>query len=119
MGGLAGAEVTGGAGATACLPIDIFAVLDGEHIQPFRSDAAVENAIGPDPVGPDLVLLKVAFQRFAVERMIGEVTESFFHSFSRVGEKGVGSLSFVQDAQEKTPDPLSFLRPPFFSSLTP
>ena len=28
-------------------------------------------SIGPDPVGPDLVLLKVAFQRFAVEGMLG------------------------------------------------
>ena len=64
------------------LPIDVFAVFEGEHVQPFRADAAVENAIGPDPVGPDLVLLKMAFQRFPVERMIGEVTESFFHSFS-------------------------------------
>ena len=41
----------------------------------------VENAIGPDPVGPDLVLLKVALQRFAVERMLGEVTKRFFDSF--------------------------------------
>ena len=66
-----------------CLPIDVFTVFDGKHVQPLGTDAAVENAIGPDSVGPDLILLKVAFQRFAVERMIGEVTESFFHSFSR------------------------------------
>ena len=64
------------------LPIDVFAVFDGEHVQPLRADTAVENAIGPDPVGPNLVLLKMAFQRFAVERMIGEVAEGLFHSFS-------------------------------------
>ena len=49
------------------LPIDVIAWFDGEYVQPLRADAAVENAIGPDPVGPDLVLLEVAFQRFAVE----------------------------------------------------
>ena len=49
------------------LPIDIFAMFDGEHVQPLGTDTAVENTIGPDSVGPDLVLLKVAFQRFAVE----------------------------------------------------
>ncbi len=65
------------------LPIDVFAWFDGEHVQPLRTDTAVENAIGPDPVGPDLVLLKVAFQRFAVERVFGQVTEGFFDSFSR------------------------------------
>ena len=97
---LAGAEVTGGAGTrrglaepasvapdgTAqlpCLPIDVFTVFDGEYIQQFRADTAVENTIGPDSAGPDLVFLKVTFQRFTVERMIGEVTERFFHSFSR------------------------------------
>ena len=40
------------------LPIDVFAVFDGEHVQPLGTDTAVENAIGPDSVGPDLVLLK-------------------------------------------------------------
>ncbi len=65
------------------LPIDVFAVFDGEHVQPIRTDSAVENAIGPDPVGPHLVLLKVAFQRFAVEGVLGEVTERFFDSLSR------------------------------------
>ena len=65
------------------LPIDVFAWFDGEHVQPLGTDTAVENAIGPDSVGPDLVLLKVAFQRFAVERMIGEVMKGFFDSFSR------------------------------------
>ena len=64
------------------LPIDVFARFDGEHFQPIRTDAAVENAIGPDPVGPDLILLKVAFQRFAIEGVLGEVTEGFFDSFS-------------------------------------
>ena len=49
------------------LPIDVFAVFDGEYVQPLGTDTAVENTIGPDSVGPDLVLLKVAFQRFAVE----------------------------------------------------
>ena len=67
------------------LPIDVFAVLEGEHVQPLGTDAAVENTIGPDSVGPALLFLKVAFQRFAVERMIGEVTEGFFDSFSRGG----------------------------------
>ena len=65
------------------LPIDVFAVFDGEHVQPLGTDSTVENAIGPDPVGPDLVLLKVTFQRFAVEGVFGEVTEGFFDSFSR------------------------------------
>ena len=65
------------------LPIDVFAVFDGEHVQPLGADTAVEHAIGPDPVGPDLVLLKVAFQRFAVEGVLGEVTERFLDSLSR------------------------------------
>ena len=65
------------------LPIDVFAVFDGEHVQPLGTDTAVEHAIGPDSVGPDLVLLKVAFQRLAVEGMLSEVTEGFFDSFSR------------------------------------
>ena len=64
------------------LPIDVFAVFDGEYVQPFRAGSAVTNAIGPDPVGPDLVFLKVTFQRLAVERMHREVTEGFFDSFS-------------------------------------
>jgi len=57
-------------------------MFDGEHVQPLGANTAVEHAIGPDPVGPDLVLLKVAFQRFAVEGVLGEVTEGFFDSFS-------------------------------------
>ena len=65
------------------LPIDVFAVFDREHVQPIGTDSAVKNAIGPDTVGPDLVLLKVAFERLAVEGMLGEVTERFFDSFSR------------------------------------
>ena len=64
------------------LPIYILAVLNGEHVQPIGADSAVENAIGPDPVGPDLVFLKLPFERFAVERVFGEVTERFFDSFS-------------------------------------
>ena len=64
------------------LPIDVFAVFEGEHVQPIRTDSAVEHAIGPDPVGPDLVLLKVTFQRFAIEGMLSEMTEGFFDSFS-------------------------------------
>jgi len=67
----------------AHLPIDVFAVFDGEHVQPLGTDTTVENTIGPDAVGPDLLLLKVAFQRLAVEGMLGEVTERFFDSFSR------------------------------------
>lgn len=75
----------GGAGApgSSHLPIDVFAWFDGEHVQPLGTDTAVENAIGPDPVGPDLVFLEVTFQRFAVERVFGQVTEGFFDSFSR------------------------------------
>ena len=75
----------GGAGAPGSphLPIDVFAVFDGEHVHPLGTDATVENAIGPDSVGPDLVLLKVAFQRFAIEGVLGEVTEGFLDSFSR------------------------------------
>jgi hypothetical protein len=65
------------------LPIDVFTVFDGEHVQPLGTGTAVENSIGPDSVGPDLILLKVIFQRLAVERMIGEVAERFFHSFLR------------------------------------
>jgi len=57
-------------------------MFDGEHVQPLGTDTAIENTIGPDPVGPDLVLLKVTFQRFAVEGVFGEVTERFFDSFS-------------------------------------
>jgi len=67
----------------AYLPIDVFAVFDREHVQPIGPDTAVENTIRPDPVGPDLVLLKVAFQWFAIERVFGQVTEGFFDSFSR------------------------------------
>ena len=66
-----------------CLPIYVFAVLNGEHVQPFGTDSAVENAIGPDPVGPDLVLLKVAFERLAVEGVFGEVPDGFFDPLSR------------------------------------
>jgi hypothetical protein len=58
-------------------------VFNGKHFQPFGSDPAVENAIGPDLVGPDLVLLKVTFQRLAVMGMLGEVTEGFFDPLSR------------------------------------
>jgi hypothetical protein len=64
------------------LSIHIFAVFDGEHVQPGGTDTAVENTIGPDSVGPDLILLKMAFQRFAIEGMFGEVAEGFFDSFS-------------------------------------
>ena len=67
----------------AHLPIDVFAVFDGEHVQPLGTDSTVEHAIGPDSVGPDLLFLKVAFERLAVERMIGEVTKGFFDSLSR------------------------------------
>ena len=49
-----------------CLPIDVFAVFEGEDVQPLGTDTAVESAIGPDSVRPDLVLLKVV-QLFAVE----------------------------------------------------
>ena len=62
---------------------DVFAVFDGEYVQPLGADTAVEHAIGPDPVGPDLLFLEVTFQRFAVEGVLGEVTERFFDSFSR------------------------------------
>ena len=65
------------------LPIDIFAVFEGEHVQPIGTGTAVENTIGPDSIGPDLILLKVTFQRFAIEGVLGEVTERFFDSFSR------------------------------------
>ena len=68
----------GGHNCQACLPIDVFAVFDGECIQPLETDTAVEHA-----VGPDLVFLEVTFQRFAVERVFGDVTEGFFDSFSR------------------------------------
>ena len=64
------------------LPIDIFSVFNGKHVQPIGTDSAVEHAIGPDSVGPDLLFLKVTFQRLAVERMLSEMTEEFFDSFS-------------------------------------
>ena len=64
------------------LPIDVIAWFDGEYVQPLRADAAVENAIGPDPVGPELLFLEVTFQWLAVERVFSEVTEDFFDSFS-------------------------------------
>ena len=65
-----------------CLSIDVFAVFDGEHVQPLRTDSTVENAIGPDAVGSDFVFLKVTFQWLAVERVFSEVTGGFFDSFS-------------------------------------
>lgn len=71
------------AGRPCRLPIDVFAVFDRAHVQPLGTDAAVENAIGPDSAGPDLVLLKVTFQWFAIEGMLSEITEGFFDSFSR------------------------------------
>ena len=55
-----------------------FAVFDGEHVQPIGTDSTVENAIGLDPVGPDLILLKVAVHRFAVEGMLGKVDGELF-----------------------------------------
>ena len=58
-------------------------MFDGEHVQPLGTDSTVEHAIGPDSVGPNLVFLEVAFERFAVEGVFGEVTEGFFDSFSR------------------------------------
>ncbi len=75
----------GGTGATGRphLPIDVFAMFDGEHVQPIGTDSAIENAIGPDPVGPDLVFLELPFERFAVERVFGQMEERFFDSFSR------------------------------------
>ena len=45
------------------LPINVFPVLDGEYVQPLGTDAAVENAIRPDSVGPDLVFLKQQIKR--------------------------------------------------------
>ena len=99
--GRARAEVTGGAwtrrgsgsvhegyarmcgqNCQAYLPIDVFAVFDREHVQPIGTDTAVENTIRPDPIGPDLLLLKMTFQRLAVEGVFGEVTEGFFDPFS-------------------------------------
>ncbi len=65
------------------LSIDVFAVFDGEHVQPLGTDTAVENTIGPDSVGPDFVFLEVTFQWLAVERVFSEVTGGFFDSFSR------------------------------------
>src|SRR6267143_6645027 len=65
------------------LPIDVFTLFDGENVQPIGTDSAGENAIGPDPVGPDLVFLELPFERFAIKRMLSEVTEGFFDSFSR------------------------------------
>ena len=65
------------------LPIYVLAVFDGEHVQPFRADAAVENAIGPDAAGPDFIFLELTFEWFSVEWMLGQMTEGFFDSFSR------------------------------------
>ena len=55
-----------GAAQLPCLPIDVFTVFDGEYVQPSGTSPAVKNAIRPDPVGPDLILLKVV-QLLAVE----------------------------------------------------
>jgi len=66
-----------------CLPIDIVSVFDGDYVQPFSAGSAVEHAIGPDPVRPDLLFLKVAFVWLVVERVLGQVAEGFFASFSR------------------------------------
>ena len=66
----------------AYLPIDVFAWFEGGHVQPLGTDTAVENAIGPDAAGPDFVFLEVTFQWLAVERVVSEVTEDFFDSFS-------------------------------------
>jgi hypothetical protein len=47
---LAGVEVTGGAGIGQApkpyLPIDVFAVFDGEHVQPLGTDPAVRIRSG-------------------------------------------------------------------------
>ena len=67
----------------AHLPIDVFAVFDGEHVQPLGTDSTVEHAIGPDAVGPDFVFLELTFEWFAVEWMLGQMTEGFLDSFSR------------------------------------
>ena len=72
----------------AYLPIDVFSVFEGEHVQPLGTDSTVENAIGPDPVGADLLFLNVTFQRLAVEGVFGEVTKGFFDTFSRGKKKG-------------------------------
>ena len=76
---MGGARTTG----SPHLPIDVFAMFDGEYVQPLRADAAVKNTIGPDSVGPNLILLKVALQWFAIKGVLSEMTERFFHSFSR------------------------------------
>lgn len=55
----------------------------GAHVQPLGTDSAVENAIGPDSVGPDRVFFELPFQQFAIEGMLSEETEGFFDSFSR------------------------------------
>ena len=65
------------------LSIDVFAAFDREHVQPLGTDKAVENTIGPDSVGPDLLFLKMTFHRLAVEGVLSEMTEGFFDSFSR------------------------------------
>jgi hypothetical protein len=64
------------------LPIDVFAMFDGEYVQPFSAGSAVKKAIGPDTVESDLVFLEVTFQRLAVEGVLGEMTEGFFDSLS-------------------------------------
>ena len=76
-----------------CLPIDIVSVFDGDYVQPFSAGSAVEHAIGPDPVRPDLLFLKVAFEWLVVERVLGQVAEGFFASFSR----GIATILEVFD----------------------
>ena len=58
-------------------------MFDGEYVQPFGTGKTVENAIWPHSVGPHLVFLKLALEGLAVKRMLDQVTEGFFDSFSR------------------------------------
>ncbi len=57
-----------------CLLIDVCAVFNGEHVQPLGADTAVENMIGPDLVVPDLLLLKVTFQRLVRETCLTDLS---------------------------------------------
>lgn len=45
-------------------------------------DYAVENTIWPDSVGPYLVFLEAAFDRFTFGGMVDEVAERFFNAFA-------------------------------------
>jgi hypothetical protein len=60
--------------------VNIFAMLDGEDVEPVGTHTPVKNPIRPDAVGPDLVFLKLPFQRLPLKGICCKGTEGFFDS---------------------------------------